>query len=97
MSNEEEELVRLVNGLSDAAVWMCSRHWFGQVIHNKSVLAHPENDAQQAVFDELLSHGLVHGDVEQGIEGYRSTWRGRRVAALCREVVRRSMEKQSDA
>lgn len=85
--DENAELVQAVNALSDDAVYLASRDWFGSVLVGKPILAAPQNDRQEAAFQELLNAGFVHGDVERGIYGYRSTFRGRSAHLLCRVAV----------
>lgn len=84
---EIAELVQVVNGLSTDAVYIASREWFRQVLMGKPILAAAENKRQQAAFNELLEAGFVHGDVERGIYGYRSTHRGRDASSICLAAI----------
>lgn len=92
MTDAAERIARLVeitNNLSEEAVYICTRDWFAQVMMGKPILAAPRNAAQEKVFTELLEAGLVHGDVERGVFGYRSTYDGRDVASLCHQSFRK--------
>lgn len=85
--DRQARLVETANGLSNAAANLCAQDWFSQVLVGKPILAAPRNKAQEKVFEELLDAGLVHGDVERGVYGYRSTYDGRDVAALCQRAM----------
>lgn len=80
-------LVEIANGLSDHAAHICAQDYFLQVLKGKPILMAPRNKAQEKVFEELLDAGLVHGDVERGVYGYRSTYDGRDVGVLCRHAM----------
>lgn len=87
---EDARLARLIdtaNGLSDDAAYVCAQDYFSTVLMNKPILLAPQNKRQERIFTELLDAGLVHGDVERGVFGYRSTYHGRDVAALCRRAM----------
>lgn len=90
MSEREKEIVEQVNSLSDGAVYMVSRDWFGQILAGKPILAAPQNAKQETIFDELLEIGYVHGDVERAVFGYRSTYEGRAAHPYCKVVVEES-------
>lgn len=88
MTDEETRaLVADINGLSTDAVYLASSDWFGRVLMGKPVLAAAQNERQQAAFDELLEVGFVHGDVERGVYGYRSTHRGREASPFCLAAI----------
>lgn len=82
-----QALIETVNDLSDDAVYIASQDWFGRVMMGKPVLAAAQNDRQQAAFDELLEAGFVHGDVERGVFGYRSTYDGREASSICQAAL----------
>lgn len=83
LREDQEALVPVVNGLSDDAVYMVSRDWFGQLILGKAVLAAPMNKRQEKIFDELMEVGFVYIDTERGSVGFRSTDRGRLAHPIC--------------
>ncbi|USN14052.1 hypothetical protein KABACHOK_02160 [Brevundimonas phage vB_BpoS-Kabachok] len=90
MAPEDVRLHRLVdtaNALSDEAAHICAQDYFSAILMNKPILLAPQNKRQARIFEELLEHGLVHGDVERGVYGFRSTYDGRAVAALCRRAM----------
>lgn len=76
-------LIERINKLSNDAVYIASLHHFGVVMMGKPILMAAANDRQQAAFDELLEAGFVHGDVERGVYGYRSTFDGREAHPYC--------------
>jgi hypothetical protein len=82
-----KKIIELVNGLSNDAVYMASRDWFGTVMMGRPILAAPQNERQKRAFEELLDVGFVHGDVEGGVYGYRSTWDGRIAHGYCKAAI----------
>lgn len=90
MNSEQDEMVEAVNKLSNDAIYMVSRDWFGQVLMGKPILAAAQNERQERAFQELLDAGFVHGDVERGVYGYRSTFRGREAASIARAALSKS-------
>ncbi len=88
MSPEQvKDLIEKVNRLSDDAVRMAALDWFGSVLMGKPILAAAQNPRQERAFAELLEVGFVHGDVERGVYGFRSTYEGRAAAPYCREAL----------
>lgn len=82
--DETAELIEVINGLPYDAVYIASLDWFGSVMMGKPILAVAGNDRQQDAFDALLEAGFVHGDIERGQFGYRSTFLGRQASPICR-------------
>lgn len=76
MSNEVNELVKVINNLSDDAFYMVSRDWFGMKMFGQTILAKCINERQEKIFSELLKLGFVYLDTERGEVGYRSSDRG---------------------
>lgn len=77
------DLIDRINKLSNDAVYIASLQHFGVVMMGKPILLAPANPRQQKAFDELLDAGFVHGDVERGVFGYRSTFSGREAHPHC--------------
>ncbi|AFU88263.1 hypothetical protein CcrColossus_gp393 [Caulobacter phage CcrColossus] len=77
------DLISRINALSNDAVYIASLKDFGVVMMGKPILMAAANERQQKAFDELLEAGFVHGDVERGIYGYRSTFDGREAHPYC--------------
>jgi hypothetical protein len=84
---ELANLIASVNRLPTDAVYIASRDWFGTVMMGKPILAAAQNKRQEAAFEALLGEGFVHGDVERGVYGYRSTYRGQRASSICRAAM----------
>lgn len=76
-------LIERINKLSNDAVYIAALKHFGVVMMGKPILMAAGNERQQAAFDELLEAGFVHGDVERGVYGYRSTYAGREAHPYC--------------
>jgi hypothetical protein len=80
-------LIEAVNKLSSDACYIASCDWFGGLLMGKAILAAANNERQEAAFAELLEAGFVHGDVERGVYGYRSTYLGREASPICRAAL----------
>lgn len=66
--------------LSDGAKAILCAPWFQQELAGHPILAAPRAKWHEVAFAELLDAGFVHGDVERGVFGYRSTLTGRDAA-----------------
>ncbi len=87
VTDEEKNIVAIVEGLSDDACYMASRDWFGSCVMGKPILAAAQNERQEKAFQELMSKGLVYLDTERGQIGYRSTYLGRTISGTAKNAM----------